>query len=295
MTTTQRTPSYTATGLRNGTTYHFRVIGHNAVGSGRASNTVSARPYTVPGTPHAPTSRNGYRQITLTWPAVASNGAVVDFYVVQRSVDGINFVEVARPTSRSYRATGLINETTYYFRIRAHNAAGYSGVSAPTGATPTAADVTRDGIVDCSDVDAILAKWNQSTTGAEDINGDGIVNLFDLTFVLNRFQGPAEGCSTAPPPQTFTETTGGLANTWTNYTNAGGTAGPQIGAHVTVQVACRVQGFRVADGNTWWYRIASAPWNGQYYASADIFYNIPGMTSGSLSGTPFVDESVTLC
>lgn len=58
---------------------------------------------------------------------------------------------------------------------------------------------------------------------------------------------------------------------------------------------CRVQGFRVADGNTWWYRIASAPWNGQFYASADIFYNIPGRTSGSLAGTPFVDESVAMC
>ena len=90
------------------------------------------------------------------------------------------------------------------------------------------------------------------------------------------------------------ETAGGLANTWTNYTNAGGTAGSQIPGGSTVQIACKLPGFRVADGNTWWYRIGSAPWNGAYYVSADAFYN-NGATSGSLVGTPFVDPEVPDC
>jgi hypothetical protein len=90
------------------------------------------------------------------------------------------------------------------------------------------------------------------------------------------------------------ETTGGVANTWTNYTSAGGAAGPQIGSHATVDIACKLPGFRVADGNTWWYRIASAPWNSSYYVSADAFYN-DGATSGSLIGTPFVDAAVPDC
>ena len=90
------------------------------------------------------------------------------------------------------------------------------------------------------------------------------------------------------------ETTGGAANTWTNYTNAGGTQGPTIPAFATVQVTCALTGFRVADGNTWWYQIGSAPWNNQYYVSADAFYN-NGQTSGSLRGTPFVDPAVPNC
>ena len=65
-------------------------------------------------------------------------------------------------------------------------------------------------------------------------------------------------------------------------------------AYTTVQVACKVSGFRVADGNTWWYRIASAPWSNNYYVSADAFYN-NGQTSGSLVGTPFVDSNVPNC
>lgn len=97
-----------------------------------------------------------------------------------------------------------------------------------------------------------------------------------------------------PPPPSWAETTGGVTHTWTNYTNAGGTEGPTIAAYQTVQIACKVQGWVAPDGNNWWYRIASPPWNGTFYASADAFYN-NGSTSGSLHGTPFVDNAVANC
>lgn len=100
--------------------------------------------------------------------------------------------------------------------------------------------------------------------------------------------------STPAPPATYAETTGGAAHTWTNYTNAGGAEGPIIPGNATVQIACKLQGFKVSDGNTSWYRIASDPWNGNYYVSADAFYN-NGQTSGSLAGTPYVDPSVRDC
>lgn len=98
----------------------------------------------------------------------------------------------------------------------------------------------------------------------------------------------------APQQQTVAETTGGVTHTWTDYTSAGGTQGPSIQPQVTVQVSCRRTGFQVSDGNTWWYRIASSPWNNTYWASADAFYN-NGATSGSLSGTPFYDPNVPNC
>lgn len=99
-----------------------------------------------------------------------------------------------------------------------------------------------------------------------------------------------------PPPPTTTqaETVGGSTNTWTNYTNAGGVQGPTITSGRTVQISCKIQGFQVSDGDTWWYRIASDPWNDAYYASADAFYN-NGQTTGSLHGTPLVDPSVPTC
>ena len=97
-----------------------------------------------------------------------------------------------------------------------------------------------------------------------------------------------------PPPPTYPESTGGFTQTWTNPANAGGDQGESIESGTTVQVSCRLEGFAVEDGNRWWYRLAQAPWNGQFYASADAFYN-NGATSGSLIGTPPVDEAVPVC
>lgn len=92
----------------------------------------------------------------------------------------------------------------------------------------------------------------------------------------------------------YPETTGpGPTHTFANYHTATGEAA-SIPDNTTVQVTCRAEGYRVEDGNTWWYQIASAPWNNAYWASADAFYN-NGRTSGSLKGTPFVDTNVPVC
>jgi hypothetical protein len=99
-----------------------------------------------------------------------------------------------------------------------------------------------------------------------------------------------------PPPTTYTENAGPAgATTFLNPANESG-VGPRIGDYSPVQVSCRTTGLPVSgDGNPWYYRIASSPWNNSYYASADPFYNEPGVTSGSLSGTPLVDASVPTC
>jgi hypothetical protein len=91
------------------------------------------------------------------------------------------------------------------------------------------------------------------------------------------------------------ETSGpGPVHTWTDYHTGMGTQGPSVPDNSTIQIACRVEGLVVQDGNPWWYRIASSPWNSAFYGSADAFYN-NGRTSGSLKGTPFVDPAVPLC
>jgi surface antigen/cell division septation protein DedD len=105
---------------------------------------------------------------------------------------------------------------------------------------------------------------------------------------------PTTPTPTTPTPTTYPETTGSVAHTWTNYGDAGGTEGPEIASHQTVLITCRVSGWKAPDGNTWWYEIASSPWNNGYFVSADAFYN-NGQTSGSLLGTPFYDPSVSVC
>lgn len=90
------------------------------------------------------------------------------------------------------------------------------------------------------------------------------------------------------------ETAAGDSHTWSNYMNAGGTEGPIVLGGSTILVDCKIMGFKVADGNPWWYRIAQSPWDGKYYDSADNFYN-NGRTSGPLANTPWVDNHVPDC
>jgi hypothetical protein len=110
--------------------------------------------------------------------------------------------------------------------------------------------------------------------------------------------GATTGGTPAPaaPPTTarVPEYAGGVAHTWADYQDAGGQQGPSIPPGESVFMACKIQGFTVTDGNTWWYRIQSPPWSSAFYVSADAFYN-NGRTAGSLTGTPFVDPSVPDC
>ncbi|MEV6695312.1 phospholipase A2 [Micromonospora sp. NPDC051196] len=106
----------------------------------------------------------------------------------------------------------------------------------------------------------------------------------------------AESADDSPPASKtiFPQTTGTGTHTWTNPANAGGTPGPVIPAGTTVGVACRVDGFPVANGNSAWYLIASSPSDNTYWASADAFSN-NGDTSGGLRGTPYFDDDVPYC
>ncbi|MCU1281935.1 MAG: putative cell wall-binding domain [bacterium] len=64
------------------------------------------------------------------------------------------------------------------------------------------------------------------------------------------------------------------ANTFTDYHNASG-MGPRVDAASWVDVSCKVYDPYIQSVNPdgYWYRIASAPWNDQYYAAANTFMN----------------------
>jgi hypothetical protein len=165
---------------------------------------------------------------------------------------------------------------------------------------------------DSAALDVELSAWNPSQPSESEVPGEPYtytVNAAPGNQVCGGFQASYTdelgnehyigwffaGCyGTGTPAPTFTETVGGPTHTWTDYSDAGGTQGAVIPYGQSVQVTCVVQGFKVADGNTNWYQIASSPWDNNYYASSDAFYN-NGATSGSLDGTPYVDPNVPAC
>ncbi len=93
-------------------------------------------------------------------------------------------------------------------------------------------------------------------------------------------QPPASSPPPPPAPTTYREQTGSTGSpTFSNPHNASG-QGPRIAVGAYVEVQCRVRApeIRSANPDGWWYRIASSPWNGQYYGVANNFRNgdVPG-------------------
>ncbi|MFH1227252.1 MAG: fibronectin type III domain-containing protein, partial [Planctomycetota bacterium] len=126
--------AYSNTGLVDGATYYYRVraynVNINSAYSNEASDSISL---------NAPTNLVANiplpLQIDLTWTDNSSNE---DGFKIERSVNGITFTQITTVGANniSYPNTGLAENTTYYYRIRAYNGNGdsnYSNVaSAPT-------------------------------------------------------------------------------------------------------------------------------------------------------------------
>lgn len=145
-------PSFTVTGLRNGTTYRFRVAARSSIGTSPWSATISSRPAALPSAPRLPVARSRNQAVRLTWSRpYTSGGAPITDYVIQRSTDGLVWDDVddGVSTATARTITGLVNGVSYQFRVAAVNSSGagsWSGVRtarprtvpvAPTALTAT--------------------------------------------------------------------------------------------------------------------------------------------------------------
>lgn len=128
------------TGLTPGTRYWVRVRAHNAAGYGPGSG---AGPYRVLTAPHPVTdllATAGDETAALTWtePTVANGVPAATGYKVETSTDaGTTWTELGLTTTPSYAATGLVNGTTYLFRVSARASNVRLGYGAPVVASPT--------------------------------------------------------------------------------------------------------------------------------------------------------------
>ena len=116
----------------------FRVVMSDVAGSTSPDRQVEGRISLeilgVPDVPGVPVPGKEFLDsaVSLDWRAPQSNGSPIDFYEVQ---DQFGHTQRCRGTSCEF--TGLENGTTYRFRVRAHNAVGFSEWSGPSaGATP---------------------------------------------------------------------------------------------------------------------------------------------------------------
>jgi len=129
----------TVNNLVNGTTYYFKVSANNAAGEGPDSTApVSATPTATPTPPSIPANLMavaGDQQVTLSWDP--SSPGVLAYNVKFATSPTGPFNPAGAPSGTTFTHSGLINGTTYYYKVSAVNSYAESGDSAVVSATPT--------------------------------------------------------------------------------------------------------------------------------------------------------------
>jgi len=222
----------TVVNLTNGSTYIFRVLAINTAEiplSAQYVESNAVQPATVPGKPLDVVGVKGDRQATITWSAPLNDGGlpILD-YIVERSPDGSSsWTEITHPVSpaRTLTVINLVNDRTYYFRVRAVNSIGsilYSDASsavtpndlviplapsgvrsngaAADGALPIAWDApTSDGgsiittyVIQYRVTNVIGGAWStfsHATSVSTSIMVTGLTNGFDYEFRVAAVNG----------------------------------------------------------------------------------------------------------
>lgn len=166
------TTTFTDTGLQNNKQYFYFVAAVNAVGGSPNSNEVVVTPAATGGAPAAPAglaAAAGNNTVRLTWNASA--GATG--YSVYRgtSPGGEAATPVGTVTTPGFTDTGVVNGTTYYYKVTASNATGTSASSAEVSATPSGGGGG-----------AVLLSQGQPTTASSVENGSFVAaNAVDGT------------------------------------------------------------------------------------------------------------------
>lgn len=119
-------------GLRNGSTYSFRVRAKNEVGWSDYSNSITAMPDVAPSAPVLSASSAGIGEVAVTWRTPHSDGSPITSYSVAAYCAGT--VKTQTVTAHSSSNTVRFTELPYgtcSFSARSRNAVGDSPESTP--------------------------------------------------------------------------------------------------------------------------------------------------------------------
>ena len=126
------------TGLSFGTTYFFRVLAINSVGTTTGASASTTMGTTTPFAPSAPTVSNiGQVTATVSYTAPANGGVPITGYDIQRATDAAFTQDavITPDTASPLDITGLQPGITHWVRVRAKNANGTGAWSAATSFT----------------------------------------------------------------------------------------------------------------------------------------------------------------
>lgn len=109
--------------------YSYYVVAYNALATSAPSNTVSIYTAYTPIAPSLLTALTvSASQINLAWQ---DNSVYEVDYHIEESANGVDYTDIAQVLANvvEYQRTGLGSDVLRYYRVRAHNTAGYSAYS----------------------------------------------------------------------------------------------------------------------------------------------------------------------
>jgi len=202
--------AYAHTNLQPGTSYSYRVRAHGLGGSSAYSNVATASTQAAP--PNLPPSPGNLTaqvasasQINLTWTDNSSdeNGFLIESCLGSGCTSFAQIAQVSAGVT-TFSSTGLLAETTYSYRVRASNAAGYSGysntVEATTQAAPVAPPAAPTDLASTAlsstqvDLTWVDASTNESSFRIERCSGAGCTSFTEIGQVganLQRYSDTA--------------------------------------------------------------------------------------------------------
>lgn len=122
--------TFTDAGLTNGTSYTYRVMAMNSIVSSAPSAPVTATTL-LPAPSGVAVSQNGIGSLSVTWSPPSGAAS----FLVQRSLDGVNFTDLATTQLASYADNTVAGGTAYTYRVVAVSGTASSVPSASASAT----------------------------------------------------------------------------------------------------------------------------------------------------------------
>ena len=168
--------NFTDTGLTASTTYQYRVQAFNAAGVSGYSNIITVNP--IPSTPTALVATPDVATsiaptMTLSWknPSIYQTSFTIEAYTNALLVvnGGFKSFTVTPGTATTFKATGLLPNVMYWFRIAGSNIRGTSPFSATVAARAAAMLAPTSLVVGSITSTSIAMSWNNNTTLAAGI------------------------------------------------------------------------------------------------------------------------------
>ena len=163
--TTAATAATLTAGIANGTAYTLWARASNYVGEGANSNSATVTPKGAPLAPGGFTATGGNASVVLTWTAANANGAALTRYDLLY-LGRTNTINAA---ATGHTLTGLANNTTVAFTLRAVNSVGEGAIALATAEVHADAPGKVEGLTANAGDEEIVLQWNAPDDGGATI------------------------------------------------------------------------------------------------------------------------------